>query len=72
MMSTRDRVIGLAATAVAALFLAATFVLPAFAEVGDGDGFDGDELGLPLLLGAAVVIGLVVYWRSRRSPNQGT
>jgi hypothetical protein len=62
----------LAATLGMALLLAGAWVTPVLAQIGDDDGFDGDELVLPLLLGAAVVIAVVAYWRSRRSqPRSG-
>jgi hypothetical protein len=70
-MSLTARVSSLAATLVAALLLAGAWVAPVFAQVGDGDGIDGDELVLPLLLGAAIVIGGIAYWRSRRSQSRG-
>ena len=50
--------------------LAGARVAPVFAQVGDGDGLDGDELVLPLVLVAAIVISGVAYWRSRRSQGR--
>ena len=71
-MSLTARISSLAATLGAALLLAGAWVSPVLAQIGDGDGFDGDELVLPLLLGAAVIVGVVAYWRSRRSqPRRG-
>jgi len=71
-MSLTARISSLAATLGAALLLAGAWVSPVLAQIGDGDGFDGDELVLPLLLGAAVIVGVVAFWRSRRSqPRRG-
>jgi peptidoglycan/LPS O-acetylase OafA/YrhL len=54
-------------SALAAVLLGLAWVVPALADL-DGDGFDGDELLLPLLLGAVIVVGGIAYWRSRRAP----
>lgn len=71
-MSLTTRAWSLAATFGAALLLAGAWVSPVLAQIGDDDGFDGDELVLPLLLGAAIIVGVVAYWRSRRSqPRSG-
>jgi hypothetical protein len=69
-MSLTARASSLVAMLVAALLLAGAWVAPVFAQVGDGDGFDGDEVLLPLALVAAIVIGGVAYWRSRRSQGR--
>jgi hypothetical protein len=46
-------------------------VAPALADL-DGDGFDGDELIVPLILGAVLIGGGIAYWRSRGTrPREG-
>jgi hypothetical protein len=53
------------------VFLVLSWATIAFAQSsGDGDGLDGDELGLPIVFGIALLAGLA--WmtlrnRSRRS-----
>ena len=50
----------------AAVLLAMGWISTALAEVdGDTDGFDGDELGLPILLGIGVLAALA--WRAIQS-----
>ena len=71
-MRLREWALSLAGTVGAALLLAAAWVVPVFAQVGDGDGFDGDELLLPLVLAAAIVVGGIAYWRSRRSQTRSS
>jgi predicted phage tail protein len=71
-MRLRDRALTLAVTFGAALLLAASWVAPVFAQLDDGDGFDGDELLVPFALGAALVVGGIAYWRSRRSSTRGS
>jgi len=65
-MTLRERLSTLWASGLAALFLAAAWVAPVFADL-DGDGFDGDELILPVMIvGAVAAVGLVA-WRGRRA-----
>lgn len=54
----------------AALLLGVAWVMPTFAEAADGIDGDGDELLLPLALGAVVIIGGLAYWRSRRARSR--
>ena len=54
----------------AATLVAMTWVSTALAEVdGDGDGFDGDELAVPVILGVGVLA--ILGWKAfqRRSPR---
>ena len=54
----------------AAALVALAWVSTALAEVdGDGDGFDGDELALPVVLGVGVlaILGWMAF--QRRSPK---
>ena len=54
-----------------ACLLALATVAPALADL-DGDGFDGDELIVPLILGAVLIAGGIAYWRSRGArPHEG-
>jgi hypothetical protein len=56
---------------VAGTLLAIGWVVTALAQAdGDGDGFDGDELGLPIVLGVGVLayLGWTAY--RRRSPKR--
>jgi hypothetical protein len=56
--------------AAAAALIAMAWVSTALAEVGgDGDGFDGDELALPVILGVGVLA--ILGWKAfqRRSPR---
>ncbi len=69
-MIVRERLLTLGASLFAALLLGVAWVMPAFAEAADGIDGDGDELLLPLALGAAVLIGGLVYWRSRRARSR--
>ena len=52
----------------AAALLALGWITTALAQA-DGDGFDGDELGLPVVLGIGVLA--IVGWQAfrRRSPK---
>jgi hypothetical protein len=52
----------------AAAVLALGWITTALAQA-DGDGFDGDELGLPVVLGIGVLA--IVGWQAfrRRSPK---
>jgi hypothetical protein len=56
--------------AFAALF-AMSWISVALAQAeGGGDGFDGDELGLPIILGAGILLyvgWLIIRGRSRKS-----
>ena len=64
------RLITFAGALVAALLLFVASVAPALAEVGDGDGLDGDELTIPLVVVAVVAVlavGSFTYMRRRRS-----
>jgi hypothetical protein len=45
-------------------------VVPVFAEVGDTDGLDAEELVLPLALAVVIAVGAVAYWRYRRSQSR--
>jgi hypothetical protein len=68
-MALRERLSTLFASAFAALLLAAAWVVPVFAEL-DGDGFDGDELILPVMIvGAVLAVGLIA-WRGRRATRR--
>ncbi len=58
----------------AAALLAMGWIATALAQAdgGDGDGFDGDELGLPIVLGVGVlaVLGWMAFQRrSTKSRN---
>ena len=66
-MVVRERFTKLGACLLAALVLNLAWVVPAFAEAADGVDGDGDELLLPLAIGAAIIIGGLVYWQSRRA-----
>ena len=52
----------------AVVLLVMGWITTALAET-DGDGFDGDELGLPIVLGVAVlaILGWMAF--QRRSPK---
>lgn len=55
----------------AAALLALGWITTALAQ-SDGDGFDGDELGLPIVLGIGVlaILGWMAFRRrSPKSPN---
>lgn len=69
-MSGRERLLTLGASLLAALLLSMAWVMPAFAEAAKGIDGDGDELLLPIAIGAAVIIGGLVYWRSRRARSR--
>jgi hypothetical protein len=54
-----------------ACLLGLATVAPALADL-DGDGFDGDELIVPLILGVVLIAGGIAYWRSRTTrPREG-
>jgi hypothetical protein len=55
----------------AAALLALGFITTALAQA-DGDGFDGDELGLPIVLGICLlaIVGWMAFrGRARKTPN---
>jgi hypothetical protein len=54
--------------ALAALVLSLAWALPALAQVDDRDGFDGDELFVPLVL---LGVGAVLAWTALRA-RRGT
>ena len=64
----KDQLLKIGTSVLAALLLVVGFMGTALAQTGDGDGFDGDELGFPLALVALVVVGLVAFmivrWRT--------
>jgi peptidoglycan/LPS O-acetylase OafA/YrhL len=61
----------LAGSVLTACLLGLATVAPALADL-DGDGFDGDELIVPLILGALLIAGGIAYWRSRGTrPREG-
>ena len=57
-----------AVSALAALFLTASWVAPALAQVDDGEGVDGDEIVLPLVL---LALGGVAVWALLRGRRGG-
>ena len=65
-MITKDRLLRMGASVVAALLLVFGLIGTALAQTGDGDGFDGDELWLPLALVALVVLSLIAVTIIRR------
>ncbi len=70
-MSVLQRLSTWALILAAAGLLAMGWVTTALAEA-DGDGFDGDELGLPIVLGIGVlaILGWMTFRRrSSKSPN---
>lgn len=69
-MVLRERILGARLSLVAALLLVAAFAAPVLAEIGDADGLDGDELVLPLLLGAVAVVGIAAVIRGRRPSSR--
>ena len=51
------------------VLLVLSWATSAFAQSsGDGDGLDGDELGLPIVFGIALVVG--VAWMTLRSRSR--
>jgi len=70
MKTLQARLLTLGASLLAALLLGMAWVMPALAEAADGLDGDGDELLLPLAIGAVVLIGGLVYWRSRRARSR--
>ena len=72
-MITKDGLLRMGASVVAALLLVFGLIGTALAQTGDGDGFDGDEIWFPLALIALVVVGLVavVLARRRTGPRSG-
>ena len=67
-MSMMQRLSRWALSATAAALLALGFITTALAQA-DADGFDGDELGLPIVLGIGVLA--ILGWMAfrRRSPK---
>jgi hypothetical protein len=67
------RVAALALLVTASALLAISWITIALAqEAGDGDGFDGDELAMPIFLGVAVlgILGALAFQRfSGKSRN---
>jgi len=70
MKTSQARLLTLGASLLAALLLGMAWVMPALAEAADGLDGAGDELLLPLAIGAVVLIGGLVYWRSRRARSR--
>jgi hypothetical protein len=72
-MSIPQRLFALATIMMVAALLAMSWVTTALAQASsDADGLDGDELGLPIVLGVGVVAYLgwmALRRRSRKSPN---
>ena len=69
-MSLQDHAVPLGGGLLAALLLSLAWVVPVFAEVGDTDGLDAEELVLPLALAVVIAVGAVAYWRYRRSQSR--
>jgi len=70
-MSLLQRLFMWALIVSAAALMALSWITTALAET-DGDGFDGDELGLPIVLGIGVlaILGWMAFRRgSPKSPN---
>jgi hypothetical protein len=65
-MRVKDQFLRIGTSVLAGLLLAAAFMGTALAQPGDGDGFGGDEFGLPLVLVALVVVGVVAVVLARR------
>ena len=67
-MLLKDRLLTVAGSVFAAVALNLALVAAVLADVdGDGDGFDGDEILLPLGILAVAIVGGIVLWRSRRN-----
>jgi hypothetical protein len=71
-MRLRDRAVTVVGSLMAAVLLSAAWVMPVLAQDtdGDGGGFDGDELGVPLAVAAVVIVGGVTYWGVRRARSR--
>ena len=72
-MSVRQRLFTWLTLVGVALVLALSWITTVLAQAdSDGDGFAGDELSLPIVLGVGVLVYLgwmVVRRRSRKSPD---
>ena len=70
-MSLRQKLSAWIIVGTMSALLAVSWITLALAQsAGDGDGLDGDELGLPILLGVAVLgyVGWTIFrGRSRKS-----
>ena len=70
-MSFHQKLAACLALVVVAALAAVSWISLALAQAdGDGDGLDGDELSLPIIVGAAfvAVVGwMIIRHRSRRS-----
>jgi hypothetical protein len=70
-MSLHQKLAACLAIAVIAALMAMSWMSVALAQAeGDGDGLDGDELSLPILVGAAFVA--VVGWLIMRRRSHGS
>ncbi|MDE3076189.1 MAG: hypothetical protein KGJ86_12245 [Chloroflexota bacterium] len=65
-MNVRERLVTLGTAATLACLMVLAWVTPLLAEGEDGDGFDGDELWLPIIIGGVIVVAAVTLWRNRR------
>jgi hypothetical protein len=70
-MTVNQRLASVVAIVALAALMAVSWVSVALAQAeGDGDGFDGDELALPIVLGAGILLyvgWMIIRSRSRKS-----
>ena len=70
-MKIQDRLVSLAMAATLACLIAMAWVTPLLADADEGDGLEADDLLLPIVIGAVIVVGAIALWRSRRPRGSG-